>query len=229
MRATFLNDSTSVDYDYERTDCEGCKSYCRCTSIYDTRVTTVSLKGLYEFIIHTLKNSKNELYRWDHQGKKLYEQFDVRLTDKYCIDRLLRSYRVYDTSGWEVGVAGGYYGEEISGVSFDDTTPFTKSIYEVLDAATNLDKLKVVLLKEYGHLLDKISEASSVQTVEVPFQDIKIPNDTYKKHLGTTEYLCVDDTLPLLLVDSENRIIDGYHRYCSTKKQNDKIKVLKLT
>lgn len=135
-----------VDYDYDRTECNGsCREYndyCRCTKLYNTRVKSVN--GIYEDML----------------------DFGESVEQKYILDRLYSIHKMYDCNNYEVEVSGGYYGEEISGVTFNEFDKLSQNLDRLLcmdfkSAILELFELEYNFVPDFIHNLKfKISKFS---------------------------------------------------------------------
>lgn len=199
----FHHDSC-IEYDYEteyhcaEAGCRENNDYCRCSTIYNARVTKVHPDGLLNKI-----------------GK-----FDELTT--YCVDRLLTKWKMYESGNWSVNTRGGYYGEEIDTIKFDWASKFEPKLIEML-ALNNNKKIEYVLQEEYGYLLD-IAKEKNWKIIEVPAKNLKFGSKTHYRKLDkeiVEFYKERKNELPkaiCLLKNDKFEVIDGYHR----SKANDK-------
>lgn len=204
--------SSYVEYEYdtyracqEGSDC--CNNdYCRCGKIINTSVTSVNFNSLLEFL------------------SKDYEE-DVITT--YCIDRILRVWELYDTSNWEVKVGGGYYGEEVYGVSLNQNVidSICTSLKEI-EPLSDIDKVKKCLQYEYGYVLPIIETAQTAKICTLKMEEIKLFNDTYSKKISkkSISYYELYD-LPravCIKVGDKYQVVDGYHRALAAQTNGNK-------
>lgn len=189
-----------VDYEsYRDCDAAGCDSICRCARLEN---------------VHVDQDSINLEYITDHfMTKKEAKAQDNIL--KYCIERLLVINKMYDPDCWYVHVGGGYYGQEIYGVTLDindrDQIPF----YELVDKS-NVERVKYVLEKEYGYLLEELKPKNKARVVHPKVEDVKPVMNSYPKMIDGSMY--GERWLPYCVCTKEDgvyRIIDGHHRYAS--------------
>ena len=199
-----------VDYDYERSAC-ACKAYengdyCRCTTIEHAWVYNVNVN-----------NVVNELYR-KHSRADSY-------IDKYCFDRICYAFKIYDKDFYEVETCGGYYGEEVKGVYFDNEEKIFNAYYEMLTLNTVLEKIQYCLKLEYGYLIDCVESATSAVIIEVSPNNIRPPQKEYFVKVDKSvieEYK--DRNLPIAVCVRDGngyRLIDGYHRYVANKERDN--------
>jgi len=135
--------------------------------------------------------------------------------DIYAVDRILRHYKMYETSAYEVKTCGGYYGEEVDGVHFSDVTKLEQCFTEYAGLTTEQEQVEFLLKLEYGYLLeaaqDKVWSIKEIKTVL-----INKGNEDYYRKLGTQKGgLYTNYSLPKCVVIARNddfRLIDGYHR-----------------
>lgn len=219
----FTNDfkyAGGIDYEYESThDCDGgCQNgdYCRCGRICDARVTTLDVTELKNYIVSSLKNEKS-----------LKDTIDDPFT-VYCIERLMVIHKMYDMENYEVGVSGGYYGEEIGDVTFYNFHAFHQDLSHLVHLNSNKGKMEFILMKEYGKILEKLKDVD--WTIEnIKLSEIETPNEQYANKLAGEdfEYLLKPSTHGVVLNKDEHKrifsLIDGYHRYTKNKEsQMDK-------
>lgn len=201
-----------VDYDYDRSPCT-CNDYiCRCTTIDKAWVEKVNVK-----------EAVNKLY--DAHSKSTLE------VDKYCFDRICHYYEIFDGELYEVETGGGYYGDEVYGVYFDNEKKIVDAYNELLALENDIDKIKYCLKLEYGYLLDCIINSSYATISEVPVNLIKLPQMAYARKVS--RHIIEDyqnSELPVAVCIKEHdgyRLIDGYHRFAAnSNRENVKIVAL---
>lgn len=205
-----------IDCDYERSACR-CDAYergdyCRCTTIE---------RAWVEYI--DIKNVINKLYT-----KYCNEQSEI---NKYCFDRICVALRIYDKDLYEIEICGGYYGEEIGGVYFENEEKVFSIFNEVLKLTSDIEKIKYCLELEYNYLIDRVANKTSAKIAIVDTKDIVLPQTEYFIKLNKN---VIEDyknrKLPVAVcIKDENKyiLIDGYHRFIANKDQNtNKIIVL---
>ncbi len=199
---------SGIEYDYDRTQCSGnCDYICRCTEIYNTRVTEVDLNYLVDDFSEIL-------------GKDVIT--------KYCIDRILTATKLYEPDNWEVRVSRGYYGDETNGaypVSYRDSENWLEKL-KILK--TDNEKILLVLECEYGYILNQLKNITNFTIENIDKNDLQIGNlDHYKKlesdiveKYKEYEYprgICIKN-------DGGYKLIDGYHRVAACN--SDKITMI---
>lgn len=205
-----------VDYDYNRSACT-CNAYengdyCRCTTIEHAWVDNVNVNDVV-----------NELYR-KHCRTDSY-------IDKYCFDRICYAFKIYDKYFYEVETCGGYYGEEVEGVYFEDEEKIFNAYYEMLTLNTVLEKIQYCLKLEYGYLIDCVESATSAAIIEVSPDNIRPPQKEYFVKVDKNvieEYK--DRKLPIAVCVRDGnryRLIDGYHRFVANKDR-DSVEIIIL-
>lgn len=212
-----------VDYDYDRSPCT-CDAYengdyCRCTTIERAWVESINVKLIV-----------NKLY------KKYYKEPSE--INEYCFDRICRALKIYDKNNYEVESCGGYYGEEIDGVYFEDEEKIVNAYNELLKLEGDIEKIKYVLELEYGYLLDRVSNKTSAKIEVVDTEKIKLPQQEYFMRLSKEvieEYknrklpvaVCIKEKDRFYEAFDRYILIDGYHRFVANKDRNvNKIIVL---
>ena len=212
-----------VDYDYIRSECTcnayECNDYCRCTTIERAWVESINVN----LIIY-----------------KLYKKYCEEHSDinEYCFDRICSAFKIYDKDYYEVESCGGYYGEEIGGVYFENEKKVVEAYNELLGLETDLDKIRYVLKLEYSYLLDRLMYMTSAAIEEVNTEKIKLPQQEYFVKLSKEiieDYK--DRKLPVAVcIKHKDRfhdafdtytLIDGYHRFIANQdRKANKIIVL---
>lgn len=202
----------SVDYDYERSPCRCHEWICRCTTIEHAWVEKVDVQEVVD---------------------KLYRAHCKNVTnlDKYCFDRICHAFKIYDKELYEVETGGGYYGEEVYGVYFDDEEKIVKAYQELVALETDIEKIKYCLKLEYGYFLDCIMAASSAAVIEVASDEVSLPQKEYfkKVNMKTIEDY-KDRKLPVAVCikeDNRYRLVDGYHRFVANKDR-EKVDIIVL-
>lgn len=208
------NLSWIVDYDYDRSACTCDAEFgiCRCTTIERTWIEKVNVKEVVD-----------ELYR-KHSRSDSY-------IDKYCFDRICYAFKIYDEDYYEVETGGGYYGEEVYGVWFENEEKIFDAYYEMLALNTVLEKIQYCLKLEYGYLIDCVESATSAAIIEVSPNNIRPPQKEYFVKVDKNvieEYK--DRKLPIAVCvrdDNRYRLIDGYHRFVANKDR-DSVEIIIL-
>ena len=212
-----------VDYDYERSACT-CNAYengdyCRCTTIESTWVESVTVNRVVATLYKKYCREHSEI-------------------NEYCFDRICHALKIYDKELYEVETGAGYYGEEVYGVYFEDEEKIFNAYTEMLELESEIEKIKYVLNLEYGYLIDRVANKTSVIIEEVNTEKIKLPQTEYFIKLNREvieDYK--DRKLPVAVcIKQKDRVleefdryilVDGYHRYVANKdRKTNKIIVL---
>lgn len=195
-----------VDYDYERSACT-CEAYergdyCRCTTIEHAWIDDVNVNEVVR-----------ELY-------ETYSRTDSNI-DEYCFDRICYAFKIYDKDYYEIETCGGYYGEEVDGVYFDNEEKIYNAYYEMLALRTDLEKIKYCLKLEYNYLLDCVEAVDYADIITVSTNDIRLPQTEYFIKLSNNvieEYKNRKLPVAVCIRDGDKyRLIDGYHRFVANK------------
>jgi hypothetical protein len=198
-----------IDYDRDR----HCHDYrcndegiCRCATIHNARVVDVCL----DYIIKDITNK------------------NTPLIDLYGIDRILTKLNVKDNDNWEIGICGGYYGEEIDRVTLVNAKEVQKEIDKFLALKSIEEKVEHLLNFEYGYLIEKVKNLSWEEKV-IDYSKVSLLEDVMRKankdivneYKEYPYYKCV------VIKDGKKfRLIDGYHRFVAVKDGTSKINVL---
>ena len=149
-----------VSYDYDRTPCHCDDDYCRCTQIINAHVCKVNVKMIVSELSKKYSKSKSSI-------------------DVYCFDRICYALKIYDKDLYEVEVGGGYYGEEVYGVYFENEEKIVNAYNELLALNSDIEKIKYCLRLEYGYLIDCVESSSFVDIIEVDPHEIYTPQMEY--------------------------------------------------
>lgn len=187
------------DYDYDTyRECENGSSccendYCRCGVIENIVIKSIDT----DYLVSTFQDAL--------LGKK-HKWTDV---EKYCFGRLFTAMKMYDTSKYSIHTCGGYYGEELDGASCDSWNEFEKEFKKMMELEDD-DKIRFVLEKEYGHVLEELKDAKFEYRL-VKYSDI-MPPDNYRKVDGE----CYDFSSAIGICKQfgdKYQIVDGHHRW----------------
>lgn len=218
----------NIDFDYETEySCgdSGCdeEGICRCSRIYDIRINTVDINRLVDFIYESfLDNSKA-----GKRQQKLNQLFyGGEVVDKYCINRIVSKYKLYEGDNWEVEVTGGYYGDEIGDVTMNQIVfnLVQSEFQKLMELETLSEKIKLVLSLEYGYLLPDLAN-KDFEIIEITKSDIDFKSlnqnhirlvDEEKGLNSLNHYNSSSYHLPRGVVrksgNQQFKIIDGFHR-----------------
>lgn len=222
-----------VDYDYNtRYSCHesGCdkEGICRCSEIYNERITNIDLVSLTEHFYSNIVDTKSKAGKRNQKLNKLFYGGDE--IDKYCINRILTIYKVWDKNLWYINTCGGYYGEEIDSIILKEDL-FQKIIEEIdiiLLSESISEKVKYIIQLEYGEVLDNLKN-QEFEIIEISGVDIDF-NLTNPNHLKLVKEKNLDfyKDFPYICgivkkVENKFKIIDGYHRLFTNKNKTIKV------
>jgi len=208
MRTVKVNfDAThvaNVNYQFDRSSCD-CDSICRCGRITDARVESVPM-SLRLFTFMSVDESKKV---------KKGPRYDLSEIEQYCVDRLMRVHKVYDLCLYTVNVCGGYYGEEIDSVSFENERDLVLDVQRMLNMKTDVEKIKFVLICEYSYVLDRLEDCTKVSIENVNPKSL-LKNNDYASRVKTKKepYQFLAEC-NIVGVVHNGRLIDGYNRLSS--------------
>lgn len=125
--------NADVNYTYVN-DCDayGCydEKICRCGRIEDAIVTNINA----EKCLHILIKNDN-----DETSFQPYKLSNIELE---CVKKILSKNNAYNVNSYDVIVCGGYYGEEIEKVVFDNADKVIESVETLLNLKTKKEKMK---------------------------------------------------------------------------------------
>lgn len=221
-----------VDYRY-RYDCEsyGCEEegICRCGAIHDEHVESVDVSLIVKKIYDDYFEKGKAADRNNAINEVLYgigKDIDI-----YTIDRILRSYKIWENENWNIEVDGGYYGQETGDITIKESIAgkIEEELWTVFSLPTLKEKIEYLLNTEYGKVLPELSNCTYVQ-ISIDKEDIIFGS---KGHIDRVSNKALDfysdrnySGIRGIVIKSGDkwRVIDGYHRIFSTKFP--KVKVL---
>lgn len=200
---------SGAEYDYSsQQNCDGgCQNgdYCRCTTIEDAHITKAKPQELLDHIVDVLSSA----FKGEHNPTK-------NPVNVYAIGRLLIHHKFDDVEYFNVGVTGGYYGEEISDVTHDNHAKFIQDLVNVLSLNSNTSKIEYLLNLEYGHIPEQY------KNLDWETKDIAIDNINYIEQQmmlagkDNTNNKYPLDAIQQAILCTENgaqfNLVDGYHR-----------------
>ena len=211
-----------INYEAESSGCitpEGHDGdYCRCSVIANAHVP-VDVNNSYRLACLSAKN------------QKLYD--DLRF---YCLERMLSCLLRENPNCFEVSVSGGYYGEEVDGVTMDGgvvslANNFIRDLNKGKSKIHYRNLVESVLRAEYGYVLPAL-EGKTWDVAKVSIKAIKPNHESYRgSNAGTISQYANQysrnkgDLLSCLckkVDDNTYVLVDGYHRYAAAQKRADK-------
>jgi hypothetical protein len=200
-------DGVDIEYDEDTGDCE-CEDICRCGTIVNERVTSVDINHIVKLICGEEKS----------------------VTIRYCVDRILRTFKIYDPDKYDIIIENGYYGQEIEEVTLSDgvAKSVDVALKALLELKTDKEKLLFILGLEYG-FITPLLKGRKFKIKEVSLKDIseKSKRLVVKK---VDNYDLIPEIPVGIVIKQVNKytIIDGHHRISflqQKEKSNKKIKV----
>ncbi len=218
-----VSENYSNSYDCEGYGCDA-EGVCRCGTIEDASIDSVDVYRLGAEIYNLYFDNDSLGAKRDNKIRNLLygsnKEFDL-----YTIDRILRKVKIWENDKWDIGVDGGYYGDEI------DNIHIKISVCEVIDSyideAFSLsfnERVEYLLKLEYGYLLEKL-QGLEFEVVSLDRLKVIFPNDNYYKNIKEEHYDHYADRNYqgirgiAVLDDGFYKLIDGYHRM-STASSN---------
>jgi len=222
---TFQYNGVYVEYNYNN-DCEnyGCdeEGICRCGTIYDEHVESVDVSLLVKKIYDDFFEQGKAADRNNAINEILYgigKDIDI-----YTIDRILRSYKIWENENWNIEVDGGYYGQEVGDVTIKESIAdkIEEELWIVFSLATLKEKIEYLLKVEYGKILPEIADAN-YESIVIDKDDIIFGVENHLKKVMKKDLDFYSDKkyngIRGIVKKSGDkwRVIDGYHRIFSTK------------
>ena len=232
---TFQYNGAYVDYGYTY-DCEnyGCdeEGICRCGTINNEHIDSVDVSLIVKRIYDEFFEQGKAANRNNAINEVLYgigKDIDI-----YTIDRILRSYKIWENENWDIEVDGGYYGQEAGNVTIKETIAdkIDEELWIVFSLPSLKEKIEYLLNVEYGKILPELSncnyESIVIDKDDVVFGVEKHLNKVMKKDLDFYSDKNYSGIRGIVVKSGDKwRIVDGYHRIFTTKWP--KLKVLAAT
>jgi hypothetical protein len=222
---TFQYNGVYIDYSYSY-NCEsyGCdeEGICRCGSIHNESVESVDVSLIVKKIYDDYFEQGKAAARNNVINEVLYgigKDIDI-----YTIDRIIRSYKIWESENWDIEIEAGYYGQETGDVTIKKTIAdkIEEELLIVFALPTLKEKIEYLLKVEYGKVLPELSnctyESIVIDKDEVIFGVEKHLNKVMKKDLDFYSDKNYSGIRGIVVKSGDKwRIVDGYHRIFTTK------------
>ena len=222
---TFQYNGVYVDFSHSY-DCEsyGCdeEGICRCGSIHNEHVESVDVSLIVKKIYDDCFEQGKAATRNNAINEVLYgigKDIDI-----YTIDRILRSYKIWENENWNIEIDGGYYGQETGDVTIKEAIAdkIEAELWTVFALPTLKEKIEYLLKVEYGKVLPELSNCSYESIVidkdDVIFGVEKHLHKVMKKDLDFYSDKNYSGIRGIVVKSGDKwRIVDGYHRIFTTK------------
>ena len=221
----FQYNGVYVDYSYTY-DCEnyGCdeEGICRCGSIKNECIESVNVSLIVKKIYDDFFEQGKAANRNNAINEVLYgigKDIDI-----YTIDRIIRSYKIWENENWNIEVEGGYYGQEVNDVRIKESIAdkIEEELLIVFSLPSLKEKIEYLLKVEYGKILPELSncnyESIVIDKDDVVFGVEKHLNKVMKKDLDFYSDKNYSGIRGIVVKSGDKwRIVDGYHRIFTTK------------
>jgi hypothetical protein len=229
----FQYNGVYVDYSYTY-DCEnyGCdeEGICRCGSIHNESVESVDVSLIVKKIYDEFFEEGKAANRNNTINEVLYgigKDIDI-----YTIDRIIRSYKIWESENWNIEVEGGYYGQEVNDVRIKESIAdkIEEELMTVFSLPSLKEKIEYLLKVEYGKILPEITD-SNYESITIDKDDIIFGTEKHldkvmKKDLDFYSDKNYNGIRGIVKKSGDKwRVIDGYHRIFSTKFPRVKVLV----
>lgn len=231
---------SKIDFYYYGIDCDynsyynceqnGCneEGICRCSTVYNETITDIKLSSVVKKIYDNIYDNSSETKRDNTLNQVLYGiGKDVNY---YIVDRIVRNYKLWLETNYDINITRGYYGEEIGSICLKENiaNKIEEEIYNTLAIGTLKDTIEHLLYMEYGSILPELNdcdyELATVDKKDIIFSSISHHNLVKKKDLEFYSDVNYNSIRGIVMkIGDKYRLIDGYHR---THITTENVKVL---
>jgi len=176
--------------------------YCRSGTVSNHRIKSANL----EFLSESLLKAK----RGESKSRTIL---------RYCIERVLTAFRIYETDAWDFNVVSGYYGQELGSVLLtrERADKIRQALVELVSKPTDRDRVLFTLECEYGYILESLKSRHMCRIEVVKLSDIVMPQESYHSKVMRQDLDFCDEEreLPIAVCREAGEkycVIDGYHR-----------------
>lgn len=214
----------------------GCddEGICRCGKIHNAKITSINVPGIVErMYVHYFGENKSILEKRNNTIIEILSGAgrDINI---YCIDRIVKHFKLWEKKSFIIKISDGYYGEEIDGIFLksDIANKIEKEIEYVNNLTTVKEKIEYLLLLEYGNVLPKLQncfyEIEKIEKSKIIFGS----NSHYDKVKNKCLEFYSDDKYDkirgIAIEEGDKyKIIDGYHRVHMNSKADVKLIIAK--
>lgn len=235
-------DFGAVDYDYDSyTDCytRGCDGICRCRTIENIQIKSINLDNLKDDILFSMCKNHKKFGDFKERERQVNEFIANNPLMEYGIHKLLIINQAHNKDLYQVNKTGGYYGEEIDGVDFENNKELLSDLNLFINLKSINGRMEFLLLKEYGFIPDQFKNMNWTTTM-VSLNSISASPETQLNTLKQDLSYLPEDVMTI--ADSKKqtpqvnflfenmvlkqdkgsfyKLIDGYHRYVKLKQNN---------
>ena len=223
-----------VSYTYDTSySCEesGCnqEGICRCGEIQYEVITSIDVskmsKKIYDSIFdNSISTKRNNIIN------SVLGDINVDI-ERYTIDRILRSHKIWNPAKWTIKIGNGYYGQEVDSITMrQDVIQNLETDLEKAFEITDLTKrIEFLLELENGFILDDLKRSTySIETIDI--NDVIFGNKEHHKKVKSKDLDFYSDRnyngiRGIVQKKGDKwKIIDGYHRL--SKTENKMVKVI---
>jgi hypothetical protein len=231
----FIYSGVNVEYNYSYSCQEyGCdtEGICRCGSIHDEYVESVDISLMSEKIYDEFFGNSN--------GKAAERNNTINMIlygvgkdmDIYCIDRILRSSKIWESHLWNIEIMSGYYGQEIEEVKINSiiASKLEEDMLHAFSLATLTEKVEFLLKLEYGKILPELNGCRYEYEV-IDMENLIFGSKNHHSKVKSKEldfysdrgYKGIRGIVKKVENSNKLKVIDGYHRLSSTKFPKAKV------
>lgn len=222
-----LNFDNDDIYDCQNNGCQD--DICRCSvvdnvTIYDVDIPSISKEIYNDIFDNSIATKRNNTIN------KIVYNIDKEF-NLYCIDRIIRHFKLWDKYSWETNIIRGYYGEEVDSIKIEKSIALKiqNNLNDIFSIKDLNSKIEFLIKLEYGYILPELI-GCEYKISEINKNDIIYFKKDYLKSCIKEDYYSDKNYNGIrgivLPKDDKFRLIDGYHRFLST--DNEKIKMIEV-
>lgn len=193
---------------------DDCDDICRCGVItYSYPSHEVVKISTDDISIHVGKRKVVNIptHTIDEGNEDIYSPTEI---EKYCLERILKHFKLYDRLSYQPIIEDGYYGEEFHGVEAktlknDGIDHFCDLCRQLIDLDTDTDKIRFTLSLE-GIAIENIRDGATTSIDIKSLHDLK--NISLPKGYDKDYIVDINSLHAIAVVTSEGDIIDGRAR-----------------
>ena len=203
-----------LNYDYDTdTDCEAnnCGAICRCGIITNFKIRKIDADN-FRMVVKEVCNS-----------------FEIEdKIEMYCVDRICRHFKLYESENYNANIYQGYYGQELHNIRL--TGDLEEKLIKIIDSLKdNENPIQFVLELEYNFILPQLKDLKwEIKTLPVDLIEAGAKDQMRRADADSPYEGDIFSPIGVATYTGRRyRLWDGYHRYVAALKLKvDEVDVL---